>query len=78
MPALTDFLTAAAVREKWGYCKEGELDAWIAEQYPHKLTCYDLNACVRKWLEHNRAERDKLKVELAALRRERDSFKASQ
>jgi|EP01046_Picozoa_sp_COSAG06_P023392 hypothetical protein len=29
-------------------------------------------------LEHNRAERDKLKVELAALRRERDSFKASQ
>ena len=29
-------------------------------------------------LERNRAERDKLQVELAALRRERDSLKASQ
>ena len=43
------------VRARWGYTAPGEHDAWIAEAYPDELTCYDLNAAIKKWLRANNA-----------------------
>ena len=47
------FKGVEVIRAKWGYTAPGEPDAWIAEAYPDELTCYDLNAVIKKWLRAN-------------------------
>ena len=44
------------VRDIGGYCTDGSSDSWIATAFPNTLTCYDLNAMVKKWLKDNNAE----------------------
>jgi hypothetical protein len=49
------FKPVQEVRNFGGYCTDGSPDSWIATAFPDKLTCYDLNAMVKKWLKDNNA-----------------------
>ena len=49
------FKEVDVIRARWRYTAPGEPDAWIAESYPDELTCYDLNAVIKRWLHANGA-----------------------